>query len=163
MTGRRVGRCVSQHQGQRGFAYIAAVIIMVVMATLATAMVRINTVQLTSANQDLLAIRATQAARAGVEWGLYQLKSNTCNASRTLTDFVPSTSFTVTVLCSYLEYNEGESAPNVPIVKRIYRIDATACNIGASCPSSANATSVEYVERRRVATACMTTTLGDCY
>ena len=146
-----------------GFAYIAAIVLLVVMATLAMAMVRINTAQLTASTQDILGIRATQAVRAGVQWGLYQTRDDICLASRDLTDFKASTGFVVTVACTSASFNEGESAPGTVVVKRIYRIVATACNIGATCPNNASATSVDYVERSRVATACLTSTKGECY
>ncbi|MEO7576899.1 MAG: MSHA biogenesis protein MshP [Massilia sp.] len=151
-----------RHQ-QRGFAYIAAIVLLVVMAALATAMVRLNTVQQNTSNQDLLGVRASQAARAGVEWGLYQLRSGGCQDSRDLSDFSAASGFTVTVACTFIEYREGESTPGVPLVKRIYRIDAVACNLGASCPDNTKSSQPDYVERRRVATACMTEAKGDCY
>lgn len=144
-----------------GFAYIAAVVLLVVMATLATAMLRLNTVQQHGSNQDLMGIRASQAARAGIELGLYQLKSGTCSASQTIADFYATTGFRVTVLCTFDSFNEGESAPGTPLVKQIYRIDAVACNLGTSCPN-AQSSNVDYVERRRVASVCLTAAGGDC-
>ncbi len=158
-----------QRGRQHGFAYIAAVVLLVIMATLATAMVRLTTAQQAMSNQDLLGARAGQAARAGVEWGLFQLRGATpCAATTTLTDFRALTGFTVTVTCSANEYNEGELAPGTPWRKRIYTISAIACNIGDNCPSNDNVVSVDYVERRRVVSACLTvpTTPGaptDCY
>lgn len=154
---------MKHRHAQRGFAYIAAIVLLVVMATLATAMVKLNTVQQGGSNQDLLGVRASQAARAGVEWGLYQLRAGTCNDIRDLNDFSAASGFTVTVRCTSSAFNEGESAPGTPLVKRIYRIDAVACNLGTSCPDNTKSALPDYVERRRVATACMTQTLGDCY
>lgn len=154
---------------QHGFAYIAAIVLLVVMATLATAMVRLTTAQQAMSNQDLLGSRAGQAARAGVEWGLFQLRGAApCSATTTLNDFRALTGFTVTVTCASNDYNEGETAPGVPWRKRIYTIVATACNIGATCPSNDNAANVDYVERRRVASACLTVPTpappgGDCF
>ena len=150
---------------QRGFAYIAAIVLLVVMATFATAMVRLNAVQQSSANQDVLGSRASAAARAGVEWGLYQLKGGVCNASgQNLTDFKTQSGFVVTVKCNVNgPYYEGASATNVAYVKYLYQIDAIACNVGSSCPNDAQVANVDYVERRRVATACLTDARADCY
>lgn len=142
---------------QHGFAYIAAIVLLVVMATLATIMVRLTTAQQAMSNQDLLGSRAGQAARAGVEWGLFQVRgAGLCFAAATLPDFRALTGFTVTVTCTAEDYSEGETAEGTPWGKRIYTITSTACNIGAACPSNGNAANVEYVERQRVASACLT-------
>lgn len=134
------------------------------MATLATAMVRLNTTQQAMSNQDLLGARASQAARAGVEWGLFQLRGGTCNTT-TLTDFRDATGFTVTVACSFNEYSEGEDELGAAVRKRFYSIDATACNIGATCPGNAHVGNADYVERRRIASACLTAppANAECY
>ena len=55
---------------QRGFAAIAAIFLLVVLAALGSFMLSFsNTQQLTSA-QDVLGTRAYWAARAGLEWGI---------------------------------------------------------------------------------------------
>ena len=59
----------------------------------------------------------------------------------------------VTVGCDSRTYNEGESSPGVPIVVRVYTIDAVACNGSAACPDAAAAVRQGYVERRMQATA----------
>lgn len=155
---------------QGGFAYIAAIVLLVVMAALAASMLRLNSVSQSTANQDLLAIRAGQAARAGIEWGLFQLRSGSCNgAQRNLSDFHAQTGFIVSVVCRRAgPYNEGEIVPEgasapVPLVKFIYRIEATACNAGSSCPNNDQVGNDDYVERRRVVTACLTAANADCY
>lgn len=149
---------------QYGFGMIAAIVVLVILATLAAAIVAIgNTQQITTA-QDVLSTRAWQAARAGNEWGLYLAlnkqdwvgASTPCNtAARTATlDLTADTGFQVTVSCDSWSYNEGESVPGVPQAVRIYRITAVACPV-APCPST-NATLVSglgYVERRRVVLA----------
>jgi MSHA biogenesis protein MshP len=156
----RQNRAPARHA--HGFAYIAAVVLLVVMATLATAMLRLNTVQQHASNQDLMGVRATQVARAGVDWGLYQLRTGACNTGgQSLSNFYANSGFYVTVVCSFDSFNEGESAPGTPLVKRVYRIDAVACNLGSPCPNSTQPNStlpsnVDYVERRRVASVCLT-------
>lgn len=158
----------SLHTGgrQAGFAYIAAIVLLVVMASLAAAVGRLNSVQLSTSSQDLLAARGSQAARAGVEWGLAQLRNDSCEAqSPTLEDFRAATGFRVTVRCVRTEFNEGERNTDtgpVAAVKRIYQISATACNRGATCPDDTMVTNPDYVERRRVATACLTAELTEC-
>ena len=58
------------HPAQRGFAAIAAIFLVVVLAALGGFMLTFsNTQQLTSA-QDVQGSRAYWAARAGLEWGI---------------------------------------------------------------------------------------------
>jgi MSHA biogenesis protein MshP len=71
---------------QAGVGIVTAIFLLVVLAGLATAMVSLYTAQQTSANVDLLGARAYQAARAGMEWGLFrQTRKASCAASNTFT------------------------------------------------------------------------------
>ncbi|MCS0596375.1 MSHA biogenesis protein MshP [Massilia agri] len=148
---------------QSGFAYIAAVVLLVVVAGISVALLRLSATQQQTVNQNLLGVRASMAARGGMEWGLYQLRANACFGDQTLTDFMADTGFRVRVRCSVRSFSEGESAPGAPIAKNAYRIEAVACN-AASCPAPTGADVVrpDYVERRRVATVCMTATGDGC-
>ena len=148
--------------GQRGFAYVAAIVLLIVMAAMATAMVRLSTTQNATSVQDLRGIHASQAARAGVDWGLYQILTGNCLASKDLDDFLSNTGFRVTVTCTSKTYNEGERPAGTSWQKTIYRIDATACNGSGTCPDDSIADRVDYVERKRVVTACRAGT-EDCY
>jgi MSHA biogenesis protein MshP len=58
--------------GQKGFALVTAIFILVVLAGLGAAMVTISTSQHTTVAMDIQSARAYQAARAGIEWGAYQ-------------------------------------------------------------------------------------------
>jgi MSHA biogenesis protein MshP len=153
---------------QAGFAYIAAVILLVIMSGMALAVVRLNLSQADAGNGAALTARAGQAARAGLEWAFYQIGQNQtvgC-ADRTLSDFKADTGFLVTVSCRKTAYNEGQDpATGSPLVKNLYRIEAVACNgSAASCPDDANSAQTDYTERRRVATICMLASgPGECY
>jgi MSHA biogenesis protein MshP len=106
--------------------------------------------QSTSA-QAVLAARASQAARAGTEWGLYQAFKGTwtaCSSASQTLDLTADLGFRVTVSCDSRSFNEGETAPGTPRTVRLYTIDAVACN-ASSCPDNARATTPGYVERRR--------------
>ena len=85
-----------------------------------------------------------------------------------LTQFQAESGFLVTVTCSYSTYFEGErirlpgpgGEPEQvadPLAKGIYRISAVACNgASSSCPDQTGAAAAaDYVERARVATACV--------
>ena len=149
---------------QRGFGVIAAIVVLVILSTLAAAIVALSTTQSMTLSQDILAARATQTARAGTEWGLFQAFSNaaawngaSCNTGTQLApvsatlDTSAVNGFQATVTCWSAVYNEGESAPKVSKTIRIYRILSVACP-AAPCPQNgAGTTASNYVERRREA------------
>ena len=60
------------HKAGRGFVLPSAIFLLVILAALAAFLVRILTTQSTTSAQDIQGVRAYQAARAGIEWGLYQ-------------------------------------------------------------------------------------------
>ena len=136
---------------QRGFGAIAAIFVLVVLAALAAAIVRFGGVAQASIAQNLLSSRASQAANAGTDWGLYQAFKGTwttCSGASQTLDLTASIGFHVTVSCDSRSFNEGETAPGVPRVVRLYTVDAVACN-SAPCPNNSAATGPTYIERRR--------------
>lgn len=151
--------------GQRGFGAIVAIVILVVMAIISAALVRLGTTQQVTSTQDILSARAWQTARAGNEWGLYQAfprpplfpSATWCvpgpvGAAETVEvatlDLRAATGFSVTVTCRSRSFNEGETSPGVPLVITTYGIEAIACN-AAACPDAALAATPGYVERKR--------------
>lgn len=130
---------------------MAIIIVLVAMSALAAAIVRLGQNEQATVTRDLMTQRAMQAARAGLEWGLYQAFKGswaTCsNASQTL-DLRNDHGLYATVLCDSRTFNEGESAPGTAKVVRIYTIDVVACN-QSTCPNTAAAGQPGYVERRR--------------
>jgi MSHA biogenesis protein MshP len=145
---------------QAGFGVIAAIVILVILASLAAAIVKFGFVEQMSSAQDTLTARATSAARAGNEWGLHQaLKGGwaACAGVVQTLDLTVDTGFQVTVTCNSILYNEGESAPGTARTVRVYSIDAVACNMPLAaepkCPNNGAAASPAYVERRRQVTA----------
>ena len=146
---------------QRGFGAIMAVVVVVIMASLAAALARVGMAQQAGTTQDLLSARAWAAARAGIEWGLFRALSSTtpadawktCSGLSQTLDLSAATGFYVAVFCDSTAYNEGESAPGTANVVRLFRIEATACNSSVSCPDPAMATSPTYIERMRQAIA----------
>ena len=145
MSGRRRARPA------RGLGAIAVIVVLVALAALAAAVLRLGRQAQGTSSQDLLSTRASVAARAGVEWGLYQaLKGSwtSCsNANQTL-DMDTDTGMKVAVSCDSRSFNEGESAPGVPLVVRVFTIESLACNSSA-CPDATAAVRSGYVERRR--------------
>lgn len=59
----------------RGFAVVSAMFILVVLAALGAFILNISTNQQIGSALDLQGVRAYQAARSGLEWGMYQVES----------------------------------------------------------------------------------------
>jgi MSHA biogenesis protein MshP len=145
---------------QLGFSIVTAVFLVVVLALLGVFIVSVTGLQRSSQALDVQGVRAYQAARAGIEWGAFQVldPNNTlnplpgtcaplempeCPATTQLSSLAGSLSpFTVTVQCAMTETTEGNRAV------RIFEVVATACNqpSGGSCLGTAPAAG--YVERR---------------
>ncbi|MRV71483.1 MSHA biogenesis protein MshP [Duganella sp. FT92W] len=146
-----------------GFAYIAAVVLLVVLATLGITVSRLSNTQQITAAEDAMQAYALQAARAGTDWGLYQaLQNAACAGTTTLPLSGSSGGFNVTVTCNIDQRNEGVQSDGVNVrAINIYTITATACN-SASCPDDTAATKSGYVERKRVVTLCATGVQAPC-
>lgn len=149
----------------RGFALVSAIFILVVLAALGAFIVNISTSQQIGSALDVQGVRAYQSARAGVEWGLFQVQSTAaynfsygpgpgavgtadpnsrlCPASPT--SFVPAAptlaGFTVTVVC--------EAAADASGGPTIFTVRSTACTQpnGGACPNITTPGNL-YVERR---------------
>jgi MSHA biogenesis protein MshP len=129
------------HSRERGFSIVTAIFLLVVMAGLGAAMLTFSTVQQTTSTQDLQGSRAYQAARAGVEFGLYEVtRRGVCAATTPVTLAGTLAAFSVTVACFTYPYTEAGHAVTV------YQITSTAFQTGATVGSP------NYVERQIVAT-----------
>ena len=112
---------------QSGFAAIAAIFLIVILAALGGFMVSFsNTQQLTSA-QDLQGTRAYWAARAGLEWGIGSVGATTCWAT---TPPASIDGFNVTISCNVASYTEGAATVYIFQLKSIASTDATPGSIG---------------------------------
>ena len=163
---------------QRGFSIVTAIFLIVVLAMLGVFIVSVTSLQQSGAQLDVQGVRAYQAARAGLEWGAYQvldpenaslggpvacdttlpIPMPACPANPThigpghASGLAGSLSpFTVTVQCTE-QATTTEGNRRV----RVFQIVATACNqiSGGSCLTATPATG--YVERR------LTKTLSKC-
>lgn len=135
-----------------GFGAIAAIFVLVVLASLAAAIVRLGQSIQTGSAQDILGARAWAAARAGTEWGLYQaLKGSwtSCSGASQMLDLSADIGMRVTVRCSSTLYNEGENTSGAVQTLRVYTVDAVACNSTSACPDNTRAVQPGYIERRR--------------
>lgn len=106
---------------QQGFAAIAAIFLVVVLAALGAFMLTFsNTQQLTSA-QDIQGSRAYWAARAGLEWGITSITAVCPTSPKTVTVDV----FTVVVTCALQTYTEAGSTVSV------FQLNSVASSAGA--------------------------------
>lgn len=141
---------------QSGFGAIAAIVVLVICALLAAAITHLSATAQVASAQDLLSARAWQAARAGNEWGLFRALQQPraeypcAGASDTLSI---GNGFVVTVTCTALSYNEGESTPGTAATTTVYQIVAIACNAAACPAAAATAATPGYIERRRMVLA----------
>jgi MSHA biogenesis protein MshP len=138
----------------RGVSLITAVFLVVVLAGLVAAVMRVSMVQQSTASMDMLGVQAYQAARAGLEWGMYQrlrvLPATNVGCFTSPQHFaMPSDgalrNFTVTVSCSV-----KTGGNTVGDTTNRWTIVATACNLpngAAGCPNTIT-TNAEYVQRR---------------
>lgn len=111
---------------QAGVGLVTAIFLLVVLAGLGVASVTLFTSQQASSNLDLEGARAYQAARAGLEWGLYeQLRHQRC-ADRSFGFPAASVlaSFRVTVQCQAIA--DLRNLDEEPVMR--WRIAAVACN-----------------------------------
>lgn len=139
----------------QGLGAVSILLVLVALAGMAAAVLRLGIQGADTLQQDVQGTRASVAARAGVEWGLYQaLKGSwtSCSGASQTLDLSADTGMRVLVSCDATLYNEGESAPGTAATVRLYTIDAVACN-STVCPDATAAVRQGYVERRRQVTA----------
>ena len=120
---------------QYGFTLAAAIFLIVALAALGAFAVTVSGLNQGSSALDLQGSRAYQAARAGIEWGAYQVlqpppgpyatacigASYAAPTSQSLSGLAGTLSpFTVTVTCGSSLYSEG----GAPV--RVYQIVSTA-------------------------------------
>ena len=135
---------------QRGFLIIAAVFLLVVLTGLVAYLMSVSTTSQAASAADLNSARAYRAARAGIEWGAYQILQNSGGsfATTTCTGGAPAQinltlgSFTATVRCTSASLAEGAT----PV--KSYKLVSNGCNepTGGNCPNAATV-SATYVER----------------
>jgi MSHA biogenesis protein MshP len=115
---------------QSGFSLIMAIFLIVVLGGIAVFIGRVSTMQHHGSALDEEGAMAYQAARAGIEWGVYQAINEAgsgCAASASFTLAVPTTpastvNYTVAVACTQTQATEGSTSIDV------YQITATAQN-----------------------------------
>lgn len=134
----------------RGFALPAAVFLLVILSALAVYLVSVSTTQQMGSAMDIEGAKAYQAARAGIEWGAYQVMLPQPPAAAPACPATTTVFFTGTLLAGYTSTVTCASTTTDELGTAVtsYRITATACNqpAGAGCPNPAPG--ANYVERQ---------------
>jgi len=122
-----------KHSAQQGFAAIAAIFLVVVLAALGGFMLTFSNAQHASSVQDVQGSRAYWAAMAGLEWGVSSAVTGAANCS-------PSTNlsigaFSVAIRCNARLYTEASTSHT------IYQLTSVASLTGSTAGSQS------YVER----------------
>jgi len=135
-----------------GVGIVTAIFLLVVLAGMGVAAVRIFNAQQAGSSLDLDGARAYQASRAGIEWGLFQqLRNNSCTGGNGTTFAMPLDStlgnFTITVTCTAIP-GLADSNGNALATMR-WRIVSVACNqpVGGRCADDTGS-SPDFVRRR---------------
>ncbi len=131
---------------------VTAIFILVVLSALGAFIATVSSNQQVGAALDVQGAQAYQAARAGVEWGLYQvLNATSCSAAGAEVDVSAAPSLagmTVTVKCTPLVADEAA-------LGALYNVTAWACNtpgaVTPRCPGLVGG--LGYVERKITALA----------
>ena len=132
---------------EAGVGLVTAIFLLVVLAGLGVAMVSLFNSQQASSNLDLQGARAYQAARAGLEWGLFrQMRSNSCSADArfALPAGTTLSGFTVVVSCIQSGTVPTDGSPNLAR----WILTSTACNIADAQGGCSPSNNPEYVMRR---------------
>ena len=143
---------------QAGIALASAIFLIVVLAALGAIVVTVSGLQHTASARDVMGSKTYQAARAGIEWGAYQVlqipplpAAGACPVSPTSIPMPAGTDLTgltVKVTCARTTADEGSRiGPGNPL--EFYLIISTACN-QPPCPNAAPGPA--YVERQLQAT-----------
>ena len=149
-------RTLTARRHARGFSLVTGIFLIVILAALGAFMVTFTGLQQTTVQADVLGVRAYYAARAGIDWGMYQALDPD-NATppappafaacpvATINTLAGSLSpFTVEVTCTSTDSTEANRTI------RVYQITATACN-QTPCPA-ATTPAAGYVSRQVVVT-----------
>lgn len=144
----------SQAWRPNGFTLVSAVFILVVLAALGAALAKVSVRQHLGSAAEFEAVRAQQSARAGLEWGAFQVMrvppppaAPPACFSATSFSAAGLPNFTVTVNCTRTPASGTQSDGATALA--FYQVVANACNAPSSgaCPT-AGTPSTQYVERQ---------------
>jgi len=126
---------------QRGVSVISAVFLLMLMGSLAAFMANLISVSHSNLAADIGGARAYQAARAGVEWAMFQLYPNAATAAEKplpACSLIPATpptilDHTIVVTCAAFPSDTTAYTEGTRTI-RVFRITAVAKATGAKAP-----------------------------
>ena len=124
-------------QENSGFTLIAMLFLLAVVAGMIVYMTNIRVAQQNTVVYGLQGARALQAARSGIQWGIFQSINNGVCAGSTPVNSAAFAGFSVEVQCSPTTHVEGDPATGTIVT---YSLTAIA--------SSGVYGSLDYVQRR---------------
>lgn len=124
---------------QSGFSLITAIFLLVVLATLMGYMVNLRVVQQSTVVMSVQGARALQAARSGLEYGVYQALAGSCTNEIVSFSAAALQPFTVNITCVESTHKENTTSVN------FYELTSTATSGSYSSGPNANP---DYVSRR---------------
>ncbi len=102
---------MTPHHNKNGFALVAAIFILVILAGVGSAMLNISAAHQSTATLALLGTRAYHAARSGAEWAVYTAaNSGGCPAATFTLAEAAAAGFDVEVTCSPSSHQEGTTS-----------------------------------------------------
>lgn len=105
---------------QRGFALVAAIFLLVVLALLGIFIVKVSGVQHQTVNIALLGARAFEATRTGIEWGAFQaLDSASCTTTTLNLTEGGLNGFAVDVECTSSTHTETGNTYNIYVIDAV--------------------------------------------
>jgi MSHA biogenesis protein MshP len=141
---------MNQRFRQRGIGLVTAIFLVVVIAGLAAALVTVFTSQQTGNQLDQQGARAYQAARAGIEWGLFRARMTPSNCAASTSFALPGGSmlgaFTVTVTCETIP-GPGNDAATAVISLRAIACNQPSAGVCSASPGATNNVNLDYVQR----------------
>jgi MSHA biogenesis protein MshP len=147
MTSSRPQSYRSTPRRQAGVGLVTAIFLLVVLAGLGVAMVSLFNAQQASSSLDLQGARAYQAARAGLEWGLFQqMRKGRCDADKRFAMPADGTlaGFHVVVSCVPAGSVPTDGSPSLAR----FIITATACSIADAQGACVARSDPDYVMRQ---------------
>jgi MSHA biogenesis protein MshP len=130
---------------QSGFAAIAAIFLVVILAALGGFMLTFSNTQQLTSGQDLQGSRAYWAARAGLEWGIGSVApqpSATASCPTPATTQLTVGAFTVCVTCVQNIYTEG------PATMSVFQFTSSARTpLVTACADTGAVGAIGYFER----------------
>lgn len=109
-------------KSQHGFAAVAAIFLVVLLAALGAFMVTFSNSQQLSSAQDVQGTRAYWAARAGLEWAVVNVSAANCPTARAqMSGAVPTlvNGYTLAIFCTRSNYTDAGANFNIFLIESV--------------------------------------------